>query len=158
MKKLLMLLLVATVNYSLAQEGVFNKTNIYGGKWSSTLFADASVVEGQYKTVYVAGMASEDPDSGKIKYQGDFMGQCKMAYDKIRQILKSQGGDMSNIVRTVAYVTDMRYAKDYVVCQKAALGPSTPLPPHTLLNVNQLAWPGMLVEVEVTAAIPYKKQ
>jgi hypothetical protein len=30
---------------------------------------------------------------------------------------------------------------------------SLPLPAHTL-NINQLAWPGMLVEIEVTANVP----
>jgi enamine deaminase RidA (YjgF/YER057c/UK114 family) len=31
-----------------------------------------------------------------------------------------------------------------------------PLPPHTLLNVVQLARPGMMFEVDVVAAIPVR--
>ncbi len=45
----LLTLLLATVcvNYSYAGENTVTvtKTNIYGGKWSKTLFADASVVD-----------------------------------------------------------------------------------------------------------------
>ena len=94
-------LTVATINFSLAQDNheTFKKYNVYGGKWSSPLFADASVVDdGTYKTVYIAGMAAEDVDTGKIQHLGDFYAQCKMAYAKISKVLKAQGGDMSNIV------------------------------------------------------------
>jgi 2-iminobutanoate/2-iminopropanoate deaminase len=30
---------------------------------------------------------------------------------------------------------------------------SLPLPAHTFLNINQLAWPGMIVEIDVTAMV-----
>ncbi|WP_232445683.1 RidA family protein [Burkholderia ubonensis] len=133
----------------------FKKENVYGG-WSKDLFADAAVVQGPHKTIYVAGMASENPESGRIDHLGDFSAQCAMAYGKIRKILVEQGADMNSIVRTVAYVTDMRYLNQYVACQKDALGGAA-LPPHTMLNVNRLAWPGMMVEVEVTAVVPEKR-
>jgi 2-iminobutanoate/2-iminopropanoate deaminase len=28
-----------------------------------------------------------------------------------------------------------------------------PLPAHTLLTISQLAWPGMIVEIDVTAIV-----
>jgi hypothetical protein len=28
------------------------------------------------------------------------------------------------------------------------------MPAHTLLTINQLAWPGMMVEIDVTAMVP----
>ena len=31
-----------------------------------------------------------------------------------------------------------------------------PLPAHTLLTISQLAWPGMMVEIDVTAIVPLK--
>ncbi|MXN73984.1 RidA family protein [Burkholderia sp. 4701] len=133
----------------------FKKENVYGG-WSKDLFADAAVVAGAHKTIYVAGMASENPESGRIDHLGDFGAQCAMAYGKIKKILADQGADMNSIVRTVAYVTDMRYFNQYMACQKDALGGAA-LPPHTMLNVNRLAWPGMMVEVEVTAVVPEKR-
>jgi enamine deaminase RidA (YjgF/YER057c/UK114 family) len=30
------------------------------------------------------------------------------------------------------------------------------MPAHTLLTISQLAWPGMLVEIDVTAVVPLK--
>ena len=29
-------------------------------------------------------------------------------------------------------------------------------PAHTLLTISQLAWPGMIVEIDVTAVVPVK--
>ncbi|KVN98500.1 hypothetical protein WJ69_34140 [Burkholderia ubonensis] len=43
-----------------------------------------------------------------------------------------------------------RYLKEYLACQKEALC-GAPLPPNTALNVSQLAWPAMMIEVGVTA-------
>jgi len=33
---------------------------------------------------------------------------------------------------------------------------SHPLPAHTLLTISQLAWRGMIVEIEMTAIVPLK--
>ena len=30
------------------------------------------------------------------------------------------------------------------------------MPAHTLVSVSQLAWPGMLIEIDVTAIVPLK--
>ncbi|TDR82992.1 RidA family protein [Paludibacterium purpuratum] len=133
------------------EKAPFHKENVYG-VWSKDLFADAAIVQGQHKTLYISGMGAEDPDTGEITHLGDFSGQCQLAYQKIERILRAQGGDMNSIVRIVAYVTDIRYFADYMACQKAAFA-GAPMPPHSLINVSQLAIPGMMVEVEATAAI-----
>jgi enamine deaminase RidA (YjgF/YER057c/UK114 family) len=125
------------------------------GVWSRAIFADAAIVEGPARLIFVSGMAAEDPQDGHIHDPGDFAAQCRMSYDKIRKILGEQGAGMADIVRTVAYVTDMRNKDAYVACQREALAGAPP-PPHTLLGVSSLAWPGMQVEVEVTAAVPHR--
>ena len=43
-----------------------------------------------------------------------------------------------------------RAITDILGCRTEALG-GAPQPVHTFLNINQLAWPGMLVEVDVIA-------
>lgn len=128
------------------------KHNVYG-EWSRTLFADASITEGPARMVFVAGMGAEDPSDGHIHFPGDCAAQTRMAYDKIKHILGEQGADLSNVVRAVAYLTDMRDKDAYEAEQRRALDGAEP-PPHTLLGVSSLAWPGMVVEVEVTAVVP----
>ena len=128
------------------------KTNVYG-TWSRDLFADAAIVEAPGRLIFVAGMASEDPDDGHIHHPGDCAAQTRMAYDKLVAILAAQGADLSHVVRIVAYLTDMRDKTAYEAEQQRALGGVEP-PPHSLIGVSSLAWPGMVVEVEATAFVP----
>ena len=90
-----------------------------------------------------------------ILYPGDPYEQCRYAYDKIRRALEKNGAGFGDVVKVVAYVTDMRYQPDYGRCRAEAFGAAPP-PAHTLLNIVQLAWPGMMVEVDVTAMVPLK--
>ena len=64
----------------------------------------------------------------------------------------AHGAGVSDIVKATTYVTDMRYRDEMRKC-RAEVFAGKPLPPHTLLNVVQLARPGMMVEVDVVAAV-----
>jgi 2-iminobutanoate/2-iminopropanoate deaminase len=57
------------------------------------------------------------------------------------------------VVRIVAYLTDIRDKNACESEQRHALGGIEP-PPHSLIGVSSLAWPGMVVEVEATAFVP----
>lgn len=59
---------------------------------------------------------------------------------------------MDDIVKQVTYVTDARYLGNAVKCRLEAYG-DAPLLAHTFLNISQLAWPYMLVEIEVIAMV-----
>jgi enamine deaminase RidA (YjgF/YER057c/UK114 family) len=111
------------------------------GVWSKNIFADAVIVTGPAKTIYLAGMGSEDADTGVILYQGNFLEQCQYSYAKIKKILAAQGATMADIVKITTYLTDMRYGPDYAKCFAEAMS-GVVLPAHTLVNISQLAWPG----------------
>jgi 2-iminobutanoate/2-iminopropanoate deaminase len=59
------------------------------------------------------------------------------------------------VVKIVTYVTDARYVGEVTKCKAEAFG-NAALPAHTFVNVSQLAWPGMLVEVDAIAVVPSK--
>jgi len=69
--------------------------------------------------------------------------------------LEKNGAGFGDVVKIVSYVTDMRHQAEYGRCRSEAFGTNPP-PAHTLLNITQLAWPGMMVEVDVTAMVPLK--
>ena len=54
---------------------------------------------------------------------------------------------MNDVVKVVTYVTDVRNLPEAGKCRTEALA-GAPQPVHTFLNINQFAWPGMLVEVD----------
>jgi 2-iminobutanoate/2-iminopropanoate deaminase len=133
------------------------KKNYNYSEWTKGRFSEAVTVTGPGKLIFLAGVGAEDENGkgGDILHKGDFMGQCKYAYDKIKRLLEKQGATLGDIVKMVTYVTDMRYQADFGKCRVETFG-SNPLPAHTLLNISQLAWPGMLIEIDATAVIPVK--
>jgi|SRR5665213_3212091 len=132
----------------------FEKQNFNYSEWTKGRFSEVVTVSGPAKMIFLAGVGAEDENGaiGTILYPGDFPGQCRFAFDKIKRTLARQQATVADIVKIVAYVTDIRSATEYFKCLTEALG-DAPRPAHTFLNINQLAHPGMLVEIDVTAAI-----
>ncbi len=124
------------------------------GKWQQRVgFSQAASVANPGRLVFLSGAGSEEEQDGQVQHPGDFNAQCRYAWNTIKRILEREGGDVRHIVRIVTYVTDPRTLGANNACKKEVFGDG-PYPPHTFLNVSQLAIPGMVVEVEVTAALP----
>ena len=126
-------------------------------EWTKGRFSEAVTVTGPGKWIFLAGVGAEDENGkgGDILHKGDFVGQCHYAYDKIKRVLAKNGATLAHVVKMVTYMTDVRYQADYGKCRVEEFG-NNPLPAHTLLTISQLAWPGMLVEIDVTAIVPVK--
>jgi enamine deaminase RidA (YjgF/YER057c/UK114 family) len=114
-------------------------------------------VTGPGKMIFLAGVGSEDENGkgGDILHKSDFTAQCKYAFDKIKRALDKNGATLADIAKMVTYITDARYQPDFGKCRSEVFGTTT-MPAHTLLTISQLAWPGMMVEVDVTAVVPLK--
>jgi enamine deaminase RidA (YjgF/YER057c/UK114 family) len=138
---------------------MFEKKNHNYSEWAKGRFSEAVTVSfaGPAKMIFLAGVGAEDENGkpGDIRHKDDFSAQCRYAYDKIRRALEKNGAGFGDIVKIVSYVTDMRFQADYGKCRSEVFGPVPP-PAHTLLNIVQLAWPGMMLEVDVTAMVPLK--
>ena len=148
------LAIVATV----AAAQTFEKKNYNYSEWAKGRFSEAVTVTGPGKMIFLAGVGAEDENgkAGDILHKGDFTAQCKYAYDKIKRALQKNGAGLGDIVKMVTYLTDVRYQADYGRCRTETFG-TTPMPAHTLLVINQLAWPGMMVEIDATAMVPLDK-
>jgi enamine deaminase RidA (YjgF/YER057c/UK114 family) len=135
-----------------ADSAGFEKKNYNYSEWTKGLFSEVVTVTHPGKMIFLAGVGAEDESGGRgtIRYLGDFAGQCRYAYDKIKRLLAAHGATMNDVVKVVTYVTDIRNLAEAGKCRAEALG-GAPQPVHTFLNINQLAWPGMLVEVDVIA-------
>lgn len=129
----------------------FTKENLFG-IWSKDRFADAVVVTGPHKAIYLSGMGAEDEVDGHILHPGNFLEQCRYAHARVKKLLAKQGATIGDVVKTVAYVTDVRFLPEYGKCRAEAYG-GAPLSAHTMLVITNLAHPGMLVEIDVTAAV-----
>ena len=131
----------------------FEKKHYNYGRWTKGRFSEAVTVTGPGKMIFLAGIGAEEEESGKILHQVDFVAQCRYAYRKLAKVLRKNGATLADVVKQVTYVTDVRYQQDAGKCRAEAYR-GCPLPAHTFLNVSQLAWPGMLVEIDVIAIVP----
>jgi 2-iminobutanoate/2-iminopropanoate deaminase len=140
---------------SASAKSTYEKRNYNYGQWTKGRFSEAVTVTGPAKMLFLAGIGSEHEQNGKIMYPGDFEAQCRYAYRKLKKVLARNGATMNDVVKQVTYVIDARHQQLAGQCRNEAYG-AAPLPVHTFLNVSQLAWPAMLVEIDVIAMVPLR--
>src|ERR1041385_465441 len=136
-----------------AKKRAFEKKHYNYGRWTKGRFAEAVTVTGPSKMIFLAGIGSEHEQTGKIMYPGDFDAQCRYAFRKLKKALSKNGARMADVVKQVTYVTDARYVRQAGERRRGAYGKAA-LPAHTFVNVSQLAWPDMMVEIDVIAMVP----
>lgn len=116
-------------------------------------FSEVVSVANPGRMIFLAGVGANDEGEGNVLHRADLRAQCQHVYRKIRRLLEAEGARMQDIVKIVTYLTDIRQIREMSQCRREALGDG-PRPVHTLLNVSQLADPGMLIEVDVIAVLP----
>ena len=103
--------------------------------------------------VFVAGLTSMQ-SNGKVYAAYDIYEQTVFIFDKIEDLLKEVDCKMRHIVRTRAFVTDMRDAGGFIRRHGEVFQGIEPV----LTGVEAgLTTPGMMIEIEVDAIIHKKK-
>jgi enamine deaminase RidA (YjgF/YER057c/UK114 family) len=115
------------------------------------VYSPVVVVRGaDHAHIYVAGKTSIQPD-GSIGCVGDFRGQIALVCQAIRDSLVYVGATLDDVVRAVTYVRDIDAY--YAVADERYKYFEKSLPTNTLIAVNRLAHPDMLIEIEVEAVV-----
>ena len=112
-------------------------------------FSQAIETTNASRVLYCAGQASVD-DTGKPVHAGDMRKQIDQAFRNLETVLTASGYGLANVVRLNYYTTDVDAflaAGDVVGAHLAGSQP-----PGTLLGVTKLAFPGLMIEIEATAA------
>lgn len=138
---------------SQAQDGMKKESFNYSA-WTPGIFSEAVTITnmGKGKFIFLAGVGAEDENGprGAIRHKGDFLAQCAYAYDKIKRALAANGSSLKDAVKMTVYVTDMRYRLDWAKCSQENFAGER-VPAQTLLGISALAFPEMMVEIDVTA-------
>lgn len=100
--------------------------------------------------IFVAGTAPSDGQGGTFA-PGDAYAQTKRCFEIIEEALLDLGADLSDIVRTRLYVTDMGRWEEFAQAHQELFGDHPPV--NTMLEIKGLVNPDMLVEVEVEALL-----
>jgi len=99
--------------------------------------------------VFVAGTTAVEP-SGRVHAPGDVYEQTRYVLTRIDELLHECGSTLADVVRTMAYLTDMASADGFVRAHGEAF---VGIEPVCTAVGAQLATPGLTVEIEVQAIV-----
>jgi 2-iminobutanoate/2-iminopropanoate deaminase len=98
-------------------------------------------------TIYLSGQVSHD-NKGNIVGLGDMEMQMRQAYANVQQALTQYGATMANIVDEVFFVTDMEAAFAAAVKCRPAVFSGTPVVASTVVQIQRLAFPEIMIEMQ----------
>lgn len=113
-------------------------------------YHEAVVTKGG-RIVWLAGQTTTTDLDGK-DIKGDFEAQARTVFAQIDQTLKRVGGSRNDIVSMTVYLTDARNGPTFAKV-RAEMFPEKNFPASAQITVQQLAIPGMQVEIQAIAVI-----
>jgi enamine deaminase RidA (YjgF/YER057c/UK114 family) len=113
-------------------------------------FNQAIEVSGQQRTLICSGQTSVDAEGNPV-HAGDMAAQIAQALDNVEAVLAKAGMTLKNVVRLNMYTTDMDACLGSFGVMAERLGAAGCMQATTLLGVNKLFDPSILVELEATA-------
>ena len=101
--------------------------------------------------IYITGTAPVD-EQGNCYAPGDAYAQSRRCLEIIQRALQDLGADLSCVVRTRLFVTDIHRWEEYGRAHFEAFASNPPA--TTMVQVSSLIDPAMLVEIEADAVCP----
>lgn len=120
--------------------------------WSLNVgYNQAEIIESSKRQLICAGQTSVDSD-GSPQHLNDMRSQITLALENLEAVLNHADMGLKNIIRLNIYTTDVDEAMKHFDIFGAKFGPINSAPPMTLLGITRLAIPGLMFEIEATAA------
>ena len=100
--------------------------------------------------LFVSGQVALDED-GKVAGEGDMTRQSEVVMENLGRILADQGSSFDRILHIRTFLTDMDRLHEYAAVRSRFLTGEPPA--STTVEVERLFLPGLVIEVEVVAAL-----
>lgn len=128
------------------------RTAVNPWSWSLNLgYNQAEILEGAQRHLVCAGQTAVD-GQGVPQHPGDMRAQIGLSLDNLEKVLGDAGMDLSHVTKLGVFATDVDEALKHFDVLGLRLARHDVAPPMTLLGVSRLAIPGLLFEIEATAA------
>ena len=114
-------------------------------------FTQANEVTRAGRTIFCAGQTSVDED-GRPVHAGDIRAQLERSLDNLELVLEGAGAGMGDVVR-LNYSRRMSEPSSALGRSSSNASPAECRTASTLLGVQTLAFPELLVEIEATAVV-----
>ena len=119
-----------------------------GGPWEEVVGYSRAVRAGDH--VFVAGTTAAQPD-GTVFGGNDAYLQARRCFEIIEQALVEVGATMAGVVRTRMFVTDILRWEEFARAHGERFRDVRPA--ATMVQVERLIHPDMLIEIEVDAVV-----
>jgi enamine deaminase RidA (YjgF/YER057c/UK114 family) len=102
----------------------------------------------------LAGQVAVD-DQGEVVAPGDARGQAERIFDIVRGLLAAHGATFADVMHIRTFMTNLDDLPAYASVRRRLFpaGTATNPPASTTVEVSRLFLPGLVLEVEVTAAV-----
>jgi isochorismate pyruvate lyase len=117
-----------------------------GAPWESIVGYCRALRAGEH--IYVTGTAAVAEEGG-VFAPGDAYAQAKRCFDIVERALRDLDADLSHVVRTRMFVTDISRWEEFGRAHGEFFGEHRPA--TTMVEVKGLVEPEMLIEVEADA-------
>ena len=107
------------------------------------------------RLVFISGQVATDR-TGNVVGAGDMRAQFVQVYANLQTVLEAAGGTLANIVSLRTFLTRADDLPLFNECRREhypRLFPDGVFPPNTLLIIDRLVLPELLLEIEAVAAI-----
>ena len=105
------------------------------------------------KTIYSAGQVAFD-EAGQLVGAGDLRAQTRQVFENLKAALAAAGATFADVVKATIYVVNYQPSDRAAIVETRSEYFSKDKPPaSTLVGVQALAAPGLLVEIEVVAVV-----
>ena len=102
-------------------------------------------------TIYMAGHTGYQDEKGET-YQGDFDGQVRVAFGRMRKTLEAAGAKLDDIVTMTVFITDMANGTRFTQLRKEFFQEGR-YPASALIGIKELARPEMMIEIQAIAVV-----
>ena len=119
-----------------------------GAKWEATVGYSRAVKVGPF--IFVSGTTAVG-DDGEIVGEGDVYAQTKRIFEIIARALNEAGASLEHVVRTRMFITDISQWEQAGKAHGEIFGSIRPA--STLVEVQALVDPRLLIEIEVDAVL-----
>jgi 2-iminobutanoate/2-iminopropanoate deaminase len=100
--------------------------------------------------LFISGLAPVDAEMNLVS--PDVVEQTRSLFEQMEKLLSAAGATFANVLRVTVYLTDVNDRTKINPVRQEFFGSTRPA--STLIGVNELAIPGMKVEIEAIAGLP----
>lgn len=98
--------------------------------------------------IILSGQAALN-EQGEIVGVNDFDAQAHQVFHNLKTLLALEGSSLDHVVKVTIFLTDMSYFSRIVELRKQYFSP--PYPADTIVEVQALALPELMIEIEAIA-------